>query len=98
MKTDTTGQKFSYLTNMCLCAQDRFKLKQEASHVAKTKKQRLKTPMSNDHMFITLSLSMKFKPKSKFNHVLKNDITTIMMDNVLFFHTPKLESYIVPNV
>ena len=40
---------------------------------------------------------MKFKSKSKFNHMLKNDITTIL-DSVLFFHTPKLESYIVPNV
>jgi hypothetical protein len=40
---------------------------------------------------------MKFKPKSKLNHMLKNDITTIL-DNVLFFYTPKLESYIVPNV
>ena len=40
---------------------------------------------------------MKFKPKSKLNHMLKNDITTIL-DSVLFFHAPKLESYIVPNV
>jgi hypothetical protein len=40
---------------------------------------------------------MKFKPKSKLNHMLKNDITTIL-DSVLFFHTPKLESYIVPIV
>ena len=40
---------------------------------------------------------MKFKPKSKLNHMLKNDITTIL-DSVLFFHTPKLESYIVPNI
>jgi hypothetical protein len=41
---------------------------------------------------------MNFKPKSKLNHMLKNDITTTMMDNDLFFHNPKLESYIVPNV
>ena len=40
---------------------------------------------------------MKFKPKSKFNHMLKNDITTIL-DGILFFHTPKLESYIILNV
>jgi hypothetical protein len=49
-------------------------------------------------VFLTLSLSMNFKPKSKLNHMLKNDITTTMMDNDLFFHNPKLESYIVPNV
>ena len=58
---------------------------------------RLKIPKSYDHVFITLSLPMKFKSKSKLNHMLKNDITTIM-DLVLFFHTPKLESYIVPDV
>jgi hypothetical protein len=58
---------------------------------------RLKIPKSYDHVFITLSLPMKFKPKSKLNHMLKNDITTIL-DSVLFFHTPKLESYIDPNV
>jgi hypothetical protein len=40
---------------------------------------------------------MKFKPKSKLNHMLKNDIATIL-DSILFFLTPKLESYIVPNV
>jgi hypothetical protein len=40
---------------------------------------------------------MKFKPKSKLNHMLKNGITTIL-GNALFFYTPKLESYIVPNV
>ena len=44
-------------------------------------------------MFITLSLPMKFKPISQLNYMLKNDITTI-----LFFHTPKLESYIISNV
>jgi hypothetical protein len=40
---------------------------------------------------------MKFKAKSMLNHMLKKDITTIL-DSILFFHTPKLESYIVPNV
>jgi hypothetical protein len=40
---------------------------------------------------------MNFKQKSKLNHLLKNDITTIL-DCVLFFYTLRLESYIVPNV
>jgi hypothetical protein len=40
---------------------------------------------------------MKFKPKSKLSHMLKNDITSIL-DCALFFHTPKLESYIGDNV
>jgi hypothetical protein len=54
-------------------------------------------PKSYDHIFITLSLPMKFKAKSMLNHMLKKDITTIL-ESILFFRTPKLESYIVPNV
>jgi hypothetical protein len=52
---------------------------------------------SNDHVFITCSLPLKFESKFRLNHMLKNNIKKIL-DSVLFFHTPKLESHIVPNV
>ena len=40
---------------------------------------------------------MNFKSQSYLNHMLKNNITKIL-DSVLFFRTPKLESHTVPNI